>query len=148
MHPTPSQSAPTILLVVQCAIHREWLERVLSQAGFAVAVATHPQAVHDAVARNAPALVLIDELTPEPESPEAGAASMDGIDVLRALQRGARTRRLPVLMLAARNRPDTRVRALWQGARECLTTPVDPDELVDVVRNLTNVRIGASAANA
>jgi len=60
----------------------------------------------------------------------------DGLDFTRELRGGARTRRLPLLMLTARGEPTDRVVGLEIGADDYLGKPFEPRELLARVKAL------------
>ncbi len=55
-------------------------------------------------------------------------SDMDGCDLLRRIR--ANAVRTPMLALSAVSRPEAKVKALRLGADDCVTTPVDPAELL------------------
>ena len=60
----------------------------------------------------------------------------DGLDLTRELRAGARTRRLPLLMLTARGEPMDRIVGLEIGADDYLPKPFEPRELLARVKAL------------
>jgi two-component system phosphate regulon response regulator OmpR len=60
----------------------------------------------------------------------------DGLDLTRELRAGARTRRLPLLMLTARGEPLDRIVGLEIGADDYLPKPFEPRELLARVKAL------------
>jgi two-component system, OmpR family, phosphate regulon response regulator OmpR len=71
----------------------------------------------------------------------------DGLDFTRELRAGARTRRLPLLMLTARGEPMDRIVGLEMGADDYLPKPFEPRELLARVRALLR-RAAPDAADA
>ena len=68
----------------------------------------------------------------------------DGISILRSLRREARTKRLPVILVTARDAEMDKVRGLDEGADDYLTKPFGVMELLARVRALLR-RSGESA---
>lgn len=99
-----------------------FLAKGLQAAGFAVTVvADGPSAV--AVARDEDFDLLILDL---------GLPGLDGLEVLRTLR--AQGRRLPILVLSARDDTDVKVAGLELGADDYVTKPFRFEELLARVR--------------
>jgi DNA-binding response OmpR family regulator len=93
------------------------VEARLVSAGFAVRVADDGPAGIDLVAAIDPDLVVLDLMLP----------GLDGLEVCRRIQRH---RRVPVLMLTARDSETDKIVGLGVGADDYLTKPFSPRELV------------------
>ncbi len=102
--------------IVQLA--RMYLER----DGFRVASVGDGKAALEAVARQKPALMVLDIMLPE----------MDGLEVCRRLR--AQDSPLPILMLTARDDDVDKILGLELGADDYLTKPFNPRELVARVK--------------
>jgi two-component system alkaline phosphatase synthesis response regulator PhoP len=83
-----------------------------------------PSAFWAAMQQMTPELVLLDIMLPEE----------DGLSVLRRLRSAAQTRKLPVIMLTARNTEYDRVIGLDNGADDFISKPFGMMELVARVR--------------
>ncbi|MGM9618559.1 MAG: response regulator transcription factor [Oscillospiraceae bacterium] len=83
-----------------------------------------PSAFWKAMAQEQPELVLLDIMLPEE----------DGLSVLRKLRLASATRRLPVIMLTAKNTEYDRVVGLDEGADDFVSKPFGMMELVARVR--------------
>ena len=99
-----------------------FVARGLAREGYGVQVAADGEEALAMVARQQPALVLLDVMLP----------GRDGIAVLRDLV--ARLSNLPVMMLSARSDPETKVAALRAGAIDYVAKPFSFDELLERVR--------------
>jgi DNA-binding response OmpR family regulator len=109
---------------------RTYLER----AGYRVVEASDGEAALAAIRVEQPALIVLDIMLPE----------LDGLSVLRALRRTART---PVIVLSARGTVGDRIEGLETGADDYLAKPFSPAELVvRVGRVLQRVSEGAPAS--
>ena len=106
----------------------------LRQAGFEAEGFAEPSAFRDALKTTLPDAVILDVMLP----------GEDGISVLRSLRREARTRRLPVILVTARDAEMDKVRGLDEGADDYLTKPFGVMELLARVRALLR-RSGESA---
>ncbi len=99
------------------------LARALREEGYAIDTAADGEdGLHKAVTWNYDAIVL-DVMMPR----------LDGWTVLALLRE---TKKTPVLMLTARDRPSDRVRGLDTGADDYLVKPFDLDELLARLRAL------------
>ena len=92
----------------------------LARAGYRVSTASSGDEAISAVARERPALVVLDLMLP----------GMSGYEVLERLRGNEETRGLAVLMLTARREEADRIQGLTLGADDYLTKPFSPQELV------------------
>lgn len=116
--------APRILIADDDRAIRDALERAIGLEGYEVELVNDGVAALEAVARNAPDLLILDVMMP----------SLDGLGVCRALRnRGDRT---PILILTARIEIADRVSGLDAGADDYLPKPFALDELVARIRAL------------
>lgn len=126
-----SQSHPaTILNVNDNEAHRYSFSRILQQAGFAVKEAkTGEEALR--LAAEVPDVIILDVKLPD----------MDGFEVCRHIKEGAATAHIPVLQVSAFfTSTSARVTGLESGADAYLAQPVEPEELVAIVRTLLRTR--------
>ncbi len=65
---------------------------------------------------------------------------MSGWDVLAKLRSHPKTKSLPIIILTSLAEPPYRVRALREGANDCLSKPFDPEELVARLEGLLAYR--------
>jgi len=98
------------------------LETALTQAGYAVDLATTGEEAIAAVEAERYALALLD----------IGLPGGDGLEVLRFLRR--RRDVTPVILLTARDRPDQKVEGLDAGADDYVVKPFDLNELMARIR--------------
>ncbi len=103
----------------------ELLAHVLSRAGFEVAFAADGgEALGRIEGPDRPHVVILEIASP-------GAA---GLEVCRRLR--SADRRVPILILSARNEVDDRVAGLAAGADDCLDRSFSPHELLARLRAL------------
>lgn len=123
-----------ILIVDDQEANVTLLERLLKRAGFVNLMSTtDPLEVMDLRAKIQPDIVLLDLNMPE----------LDGYQLLQELQPwidNASGEFLPVLVLTADAAPKAKERALTLGAKDFLTKPFDPSEVVLRVKNLLETR--------
>jgi two-component system phosphate regulon response regulator PhoB len=99
---------------------RSLLDRSLEEAGYRVSLAEDGIEALEKAATEPLDLILLDLMIPH----------IDGIEVCRRLKRDARTARLPVIMLTARQEPVDRIAGLELGADDYVTKPFNLRELV------------------
>ena len=124
---------PKVLIVEDDALVREAVTLVLDRAGFETATAADGTAALEAVAADAPALVVLDVMLP----------GIDGFSVCRELRR---TSTVPIVMLTARADTADVVTGLELGADDYVTKPFEPSELAARVRAVLR-RTGADDAS-
>ena len=98
----------------------------LRQARFEAEGFAEPSAFREALKTTLPDAVILDVMLP----------GEDGISILRSLRRETRTRRLPVILVTARDAEMDKVRGLDEGADDYLTKPFGVMELLARVRAL------------
>ena len=125
-----------VLVVEDELVIARFVQQGLTEAGYAVDVARDGQdGLEYALAADYDAVVL-DILLPR----------MDGLQLLRELR--SRGRRMPVLLLTARNQVDDRVQGLDAGADDYLIKPFNPRELVARVRAILRRTTGSANVNS
>jgi DNA-binding response OmpR family regulator len=112
---------PTILVVDDEPSISEVVSIYLRRAGYQVQVARDGQAALDALARQSPALVVLDLMLPK----------VDGLEVARRLRAQGD---IPIIMLTARREESDRIAGLELGADDYVVKPFSPQELVSRVR--------------
>jgi PAS domain S-box-containing protein len=110
----------SVLIIDDDALTAAEVAETLRASGYAVTIATDgPQAIVDSQ-RVKPDIVLLDLVLP----------TMTGISVCAELRRLPHTRRVPILMLTARDDEENITRAFAAGADDYITKPVRRYELV------------------
>lgn len=113
-----------LLLVEDDALLGEGLQTSLRRAGYTVDWFRDGRHALDALLDADDALAVLD----------LGLPRKDGIEIIRAVR--AAGRRLPILVLTARDQVKDRVEALDAGADDFLGKPFDPEELLARLRAL------------
>lgn len=98
----------------------------LRQAGFDAQGFSEPREFRAALEKALPDAVILDVMLP----------GENGINVLRSLRQDARTRRIPVILVTARDTEMDKVRGLDEGADDYLTKPFGVMELISRVKAL------------
>lgn len=122
-----------MLLVDDQELNLRVLRHVLERAGLAdIETTQDPWAVTGLVAKRTPDLIVIDLHMP----------GLDGFGVMDELRPQLDAAGyLPILVLTADVTDDARRRALEGGARDFLTKPIDPIEVILRTRNLLETRL-------
>jgi diguanylate cyclase (GGDEF)-like protein/PAS domain S-box-containing protein len=119
-----------ILIVDDQRVNVELLEFLLKSTGYkAVSSTTDPRVVADWHAAHRYDLIILDLQMP----------GMDGFQVMDALRPLEADSWLPVLVVTAQ--PDHKLKALESGARDFLSKPIDPVEVLTRIRNMLEVRL-------
>ena len=112
-----------ILIVDDQVVNVELLEFLLKSTGYeAVTSTTDPRVVADWHSRHRYDLIILDLQMP----------GMDGFEVMDALRPLEADSWLPVLVVTAQ--PDHKLKALEAGARDFLSKPIDPVEVLTRIR--------------
>jgi two-component system alkaline phosphatase synthesis response regulator PhoP len=114
----------TILVVDDEANIVELAALYLEQEGFRVLSAADGASALEMIARQPPALLVLDLMLPE----------VDGWEVCRQLRSGRVAPDLPIIMLTARDDDVDKIVGLELGADDYVTKPFNPRELVARVR--------------
>jgi PAS domain S-box-containing protein len=124
-------SKPLVLVVDDTDASRYLSARVLRAAGMDVVEAATGQAALDLVERRRPALVLLDIKLPD----------INGLEVCRRIRAGSKHQRVPVLHVSSTYvTPEIEFASQESGGDIYLAQPVEPRELVSVVRALLRMR--------
>jgi PAS domain S-box-containing protein len=121
----PGPAVPaTVLVADDNADMREYLTRLLSNAGYHVRAVTDGVAALDAIRAQTPDLVVSDVMMPR----------LDGLALVAALRADPRTAAVPVLLLSARAGEEASIEGLQAGADDYLVKPFAAAELLARVR--------------
>lgn len=119
-----------ILIVDDQAVNVQLLEYLLANTGYqAVSSTTDPRAVAGLHQAHCYDLIILDLHMP-------GMSGFDVMEALKPLEAGAY---LPVLVVTAD--PDSKLAALDAGARDFVSKPFDPVEVLTRIRNMLEVRL-------
>jgi two-component system phosphate regulon response regulator PhoB len=116
--------AGSILVVEDEPAIQELVSFACSSGGYRVRRADSVRAAQEAIRGELPDLVILDWMLPD----------RPGIELLRDLRGGERTRGLPVILLTAKGAEGDRVAGLDAGADDYVVKPFSPRELVSRVR--------------
>jgi len=119
-----------VLLVEDNAVNRLLVRKLLEKHGHKAILAENGRQAIDAIAREAPDLVLMDVQMPV----------MDGLEAIRIIRTGEQSsgKHLPIIALTAHAMKGDRERCLDAGADDYLTKPIRTTELFAAVARLNN----------
>lgn len=107
---------------------------ILEKAGHMVLEASGATDVLQRVKQERPDAVVMDVVMP----------GVNGFQATRALSKDPDTKHVPVVVVSTKSMETDRVWALRQGAREYITKPFKPEELLGKLKNV----LGAQALDA
>lgn len=113
-----------ILLVDDSRTELHYLSELLRRNGFAVRTAESGDEALRRLAEERPDLVLMDVVMP----------GKNGFQLTRTITRDPRYAGLPVILCTSKNQETDKVWGLRQGAKDYVTKPVQPDELIAKIR--------------
>lgn len=122
----PSGPRRRVLVVDDEPDTLELIEFNLRNAGYDVIAAADGAEALKKARDNAPDLIILDVMLPE----------LDGLEVCKILRANPSTAQIPILMLTAKAAEVDRILGLELGARDYVTKPFSPRELLLRVRNL------------
>lgn len=132
----PSMSKPAYVFVVEDdPVVRELVLTRLALAGYATGWASDGNTAFNVCKDRRPDAMILDISMP----------GIDGMEVLRRLQKHHALRPVPTMMLTARNKADDVQQAIALGAMDFMRKPFDDKVLLARVSRL--VRAGARAAS-
>ena len=114
---------PKILIVDDSPAQRLCLRQMVEQAGHEALVAESGEQALELAALEHPAVILMDIVMP----------GMSGYQATRKLGRADSTRDIPVIFVSGRDGEADREWGLRQGAREYVTKPVNPTQLLAAI---------------
>jgi len=115
-----------ILLADDNADMRQYVERLLTQSGYRVAVAADGREALQAARESKPDLVVTDAMMP----------GLDGFGLLRELRADSDLATIPVIFLSARAGEEARIEGMHAGATDYLVKPFSARELLARVQGL------------
>jgi CheY-like chemotaxis protein len=124
-----STTVPVVLVVEDHESSAEGYAQLLSGAGYRVVRAKNGYEALAEVARAAPSIILLDLKLPK----------LDGWDLLPRLKADAPVSSVPIVVITGDSLPTHHEMALSRGAAAVLSKPIDPAELLAVVREHLSV---------
>jgi adenylate cyclase len=119
-----------ILVVDDVAKNVKLLADVLAAKGFRISTAASGEEALEAVAKDAPDLILLDVMMP----------GISGYDVCRTLRANPQHAILPIVLVTALDPAKERINGLDAGADDFLSKPINQAELMARVRSLLRIK--------
>ena len=116
----------TIHLIDDSATMLMSMEMLLKRAGYTVTKSNSAEA----------AIKDLQEITPKLIITDLNMPGMNGIDLIQTLKQQTKFRFMPMLMLTTESQQSRREEAKRAGATVWLVKPVEPDQLIGVVKQL------------
>lgn len=127
---TVAARSARVLVIEDDPAVADLLGRIVSRAGYEVAVAADGPAAFAAIAQQDPDVILLDVMLP----------GMNGFDICRRLKQESRTRLTPVVLVTGLRDREQRIAGVEAGADDFLTKPIDSEELLARVRSLVRMK--------
>ncbi|WP_334030086.1 response regulator [Alteromonas sp. P256] len=102
------------------------MEMLLKRAGYTVTKSNSAEA----------AIKDLEEITPKLIITDLNMPGMNGIDLIQTLKKQTKFRFMPMLMLTTESQQSRREEAKRAGATGWLVKPVEPDQLIGVIKQL------------
>ena len=116
----------TILVVDDSPTDRQHLTDLLTKNGYKVTGAANAEEAIAKVKQTKPDLVLMDVVMP----------GQNGFQATRALASDEATKHIPIIICSTKNQETDKVWGLRQGAKDYVTKPVKPSELLSKIAAL------------
>ena len=113
-----------ILLVDDSRTELHYVCGLLSNQGYSVRTAQNGEEALRRLEEQIPDLILMDVVMP----------GQNGFQLTRTITRDPRYASVPVIMCTSKNQETDKVWGLRQGAKDYVTKPVQPDELIAKIR--------------
>lgn len=121
-----------ILVVDDTSSNLEFLEEILTQAGYRFRAANDGNAAFNSIREKMPDLILLDIKMP----------GMDGFEVCRKLKADKNTNSVPVIFITVLKDEQSKLRAFQAGASDYITKPFLAEEVLTRVRmHLSNLEL-------
>lgn len=115
-----------VLIVDDSKTELMFLTDVLHKQGMAVRTAENADETMQRLAEEKPDLILMDVVMP----------GQNGFQLTRSINRNPLYSDIPIIMCTSKNLETDRVWGMRQGAKDYITKPVNPGELMEKIRAL------------
>jgi two-component system, cell cycle response regulator DivK len=122
-----NESRPTVLVVEDFEDNRFMMRRLLEMSGYRVLEAVNGQQAVETAAKEHPDIILMDLSLP----------MLDGLAATRRIRAQNGLGKVPIVAVSAHDSADFHAEALAAGCNEYVTKPIDFDQLVQLLDNLT-----------
>jgi len=115
-----------VLVVDDSKTELMFVTDLLQKNGFSVRTAENADDAFRRLEEDRPDLILMDVVMP----------GQNGFQLTRSITRDPKYAGLPIIMCTSKNQETDRVWGMRQGARDYVTKPIDPRELLAKIRGL------------
>ena len=115
-----------VLVVDDSKTELMFLTDLLVKNGFSVKTAENAEDAFRRLAEEKPELILMDVVMP----------GQNGFQLTRTIARDPQYADIPIMMCTSKNQETDRVWGMRQGAKDYITKPVDPNELMAKIKSL------------
>ncbi len=115
-----------VLIVDDSKTEIMYLSDLLQKAGYTVRSAENADDAFKRLAEQKPDLILMDVVMP----------GQNGFQLTRSINRTPEYTEVPIIMCTSKNLETDRVWGMRQGAKDYITKPVDPTELLGKIKAL------------
>ena len=116
-----------ILIVDDSRTELYFLSDLLHKNGYVVSTAENGEQALAAIEQERPDLVLMDIVMP----------GLNGFQLTRQITRNPAYRELPIIVCTSKSQETDKLWAMRQGARDYVTKPVDPHDLLSKIMALS-----------
>jgi twitching motility two-component system response regulator PilH len=109
-----------IMVVDDSPTERQFLQEILVKKGYQVVIAESGEEAVIKSKTELPDLILMDVIMP----------GQNGFQATRAITKDDATKHIPVVMLTSKSQETDKVWGMRQGARDYITKPVEPADLL------------------
>jgi twitching motility two-component system response regulator PilH len=109
-----------ILVVDDSPTDLQWFRELLSKKGFQVLTADSGEEGVSKTKAELPDLVLMDVVMP----------GLNGFQATREISKDDATKHIPIILCTNKSQETDRIWGLKQGAKDYVTKPINPDELL------------------
>lgn len=113
-----------VLVVDDSKTELMFISDLLKKNGFEVTTADDGEQAILCLANETPDLILLDVVMP----------GKNGFQLARSIARDPLYAQVPIIMCSSKNQETDRLWGLRQGAKDYITKPFDPDELIAKIR--------------
>lgn len=121
-----AEALPTILVVEDFDDTRLMMRMWLARNGYRVIEAETGEEAIDVAKRELPDLIIMDMMMP----------GMNGLDATQRIREYQALRQTPIVAVSAYGANEYRSLAIEAGCNEYVSTPFDPNELAELIRDL------------
>ena len=116
-----------VLIVDDSPTEMQMLSNIMKQGGYEVVTADHGEEGVEKAKSSLPDIILMDIVMP----------GMNGFQATRQISKNSETAHIPIIIITTKDQETDRIWGLRQGAKDFLTKPVQAQELLATIKNLS-----------